>query len=1001
MMLPPTARRLSAPVILLGVTLGGCTVPATDPARISEETRTLDTYPFSDPNPIPILASDRRLYPYHNFQGYSATSEPQEWKVVKMENDLIEVFILPEVGGKVWGAVVKETGHEFIYRNEVMKFRDISLRGPWTSGGIEFNFGVIGHTPATATPVDYTLRENDDGSVSTFVGAMDLPSRTHWRVEIRLPPDRAYFETHALWYNPTPLEQPYYNWMTAAAFAQDDLEIYVPGGSYLEHSGRERPWPVDELGRFLPLYRNNAFDGNKSYHVVGELNDFFGGYYHDEGYGWGHWARYEDMPGQKMWLWALSRAGGIWEDLLTDTDGQYVEFQAGRLFVQYQPGDHRNPVTQAAFDPVSASRWTETWFPLEGTGGMTDASREGAMHVEREGSSVRVVVNAFGDVDGTLQVWSGDDEVAAEAVHLAALQPLEATFEVAADMPFRVALPELDLDYNSDPSGRMLDRPFEVDPDAWRSIPEADRLVFEARELAKGRRYPDARALYEETIALEPWNRGALLGLGALALRSARYDAGLEYARRTLQLDTYDAEANFLAGNLYRALGMQADARDAFGWAARSVAFRAAAYVQLAEIMAGAAEWDEVERYAGLAIESDRYSVPAWQLLLVVGRRTGDLAGAERAGTELLEIDPLHHFVFAERYLAQPTNGSRDALIASMRSEYPEQSLLELAVGYANLGLADDALALLELADEVDGGPLSTAWRAFLQNDASALGAPSGNDLAFVFPFRTEMLPVLRWATDQSGHWSWRYLLGLNLWALDRDEEAAAILAALGDEPDYGAVYAARAYLLQHAQGRDPGADLARAAEIDPADRILRVALIRHTQDAGAWDEAVELSDQAREDFPGDFNLGLLHVRGLLSVNRPAEAIEVLAATHVLPSENARESHRLYELAHMAAALDEVEAGRTASAREHLEAALLWPESLGQGRPYEPDERLVRYLQGVVEEVEGDGAAARLAYEAAGVGWGDAGALVTAGAGLFTELEERIVSRAGALLTRE
>ncbi|MYK67108.1 MAG: DUF5107 domain-containing protein, partial [Gemmatimonadetes bacterium] len=73
-------------------------------ARISEETRVIDTYPFSEPDPIPILVSDARLYPYHAFRGYSATSEPREWKVVKLENDLIEVFVLPEAGGKVWGA---------------------------------------------------------------------------------------------------------------------------------------------------------------------------------------------------------------------------------------------------------------------------------------------------------------------------------------------------------------------------------------------------------------------------------------------------------------------------------------------------------------------------------------------------------------------------------------------------------------------------------------------------------------------------------------------------------------------------------------------------------------------------------------------------------------------------------------------------------------------------------------------------------------------------------
>ncbi|MYI22608.1 MAG: DUF5107 domain-containing protein, partial [Gammaproteobacteria bacterium] len=670
-------------------------------ARISEEVRVLDTYPFSDPNPVPVLATDRRLYPYHTFEGYAATPEPREWRVVRMENDLIEVFVLPEVGGKVWGAVVKATGHEFIYRNEVMKFRDIALRGPWTSGGIEFNFGVIGHTPATATPVDYDLRENADGSVSAIVGAMDLPSRTPWRVEIRLPPDRAAFETRVLWYNPTPLEQPYYNWMTAAAFAQDDLELFVPGNAYLEHSGRVRPWPADEDGRFLPLYRNNAFGGSKSYHVVGALNDFFGGYYHDDGYGWGHWAPHEEMPGRKMWLWALSREGGIWEDLLTDTDGQYVEFQAGRLHVQYQPGADRNPVSQAGFEPLSASRWTEAWFPLEGTGGLTDASPHGAMHVEQEDGRLRVVVQAFGTSADTVKAWSGGEQVAARPVALEPLEPVVVEFDVDPDGPWRVSLPGLGLEGCSNPGeagfggicgldgDRALSRPFATNAEAWDALPEADRLVFEARELARGRRYPEARALYDQALAAEPWNREALLGLGALALRSARYEEGLVHARRALELDTYDPEANFLAGNLYRALGRRADALDSFGWAARSVAFRAAARVRLAELALDGGDLAEARRHAALALEHDQGSIPAREVLAIASRLAGDGIGAARVLAELLELDPLNHFFLAERYLAarddrygESADGAAARLAASMRSEYPGQTLLELAVGY-------------------------------------------------------------------------------------------------------------------------------------------------------------------------------------------------------------------------------------------------------------------------------------------------------------------------------
>ncbi|MCJ7628101.1 MAG: DUF5107 domain-containing protein, partial [Longimicrobiales bacterium] len=933
-----------AAALLAPAPADGQTAELARTARISEETRVLDTYPFSEPNPVPILIRDPRLYPYHSFEGYSVTSRPQEWKVVKLENEYIELFVLPEVGGKVWGAVVKETGHEFIYRNEVMKFRNIALRGPWTSGGIEFNFGVIGHTPSTASPVDYTLKENPDGSVSCWVGSMDLPSRTHWRVEIRLPADRAYFETNVLWYNPTPLEQPYYNWMTAAAFARDDLEISMPGNAYLQHSGQVERWPSDEEGRFLHVYANNTFEGHKSYHVVGELNDFFGGYYHDEGYGFGHWARHEDMPGQKLWLWALSREGGVWEELLTDTDGQYVEFQAGRLFVQYSPGAAVNPITQAGFDPMSASRWTESWFPLEGIGGLTDASREGAMFVTEEGGRLTIRANAFRNIQDTLKVWSGGDLVDVRSVTLRALQPYEINVDITAGQPFRVQLPGLELDYESDPEGRLLDRPFVTDGEALPNIPEADRMVFQARELMKGRRYAESRNLFEAALDEEPWNREALLGLAELAYRGGLYANALDRVNRTLQLDAYDAKANFLAGTIYRALGQRADARDAFGWAARSTAYRAAAYAQLAEIMIGEGEFQEAARYARLAIDFDRHSVPGWQALAVIGRKTGDVGMAREANGELLALDPLHHFVKAEVYLGS-AGGAGDpataALVQGLGGEYPDQTLLELAVGYGSLGLRDDAVALLELAGgEGDGSgtriplsPMIEVWQAWLTQNPSLLA--NAVDPAFAFPYRRESLRVLEWATQNSDDWVWRYLLALNLWAVDRDEEAASLLKELDQAPDFGPMYVARAYLLSQARGENPGSDLRRAVELSPQNRLLHIHLIRHYQDQDQWDSALQAIEAARDRFPDDFNLDLLQARTLLNVGRALEGARILEATHVLPSENSRESHRLWEQTYTMLAIEAFEDHRYKEAIEDLMAALEWPESLGQGRPYE------------------------------------------------------------------
>ncbi len=793
---------------------------------------------------------------------------------------------------------------------------------------------------------------------------MDLPSRTHWRVEIRLPADRAYFETNVLWYNPTQLEQPYYNWMTAAAFARDDLEMSIPGDASLAHSGASRAWPVDSSGRYLPAYANNRFAGHKSYHVVGELNDFFGGYYHDDDYGFGHWSRYEEMPGQKLWLWALSREGGVWEEFLTDTDGQYVEFQAGRLFVQYAPGADVNPISQVGFSPGAADRWSETWFPLEGIGGLTDASRDGAMHVSREEGTLRVSVNAFGNVTDTLRVSSGDRVLASLPIVFSALEPVERVVDLEGETTFRVELPVLGLDYMSDPRARALARPFATDLSASAQIPDADRWVVEGLELVKGRRYRDAREKFQSALAQEPWHRDALLGLADLQYRRGLYESGLAHVTHVLQLDAYDAAANFVAGNLYRVLDRETDAREAYGWAARSMAYRSVAYVQLAELMLVGGDLLEATRYAWLALDYDRYNIPARQVLAMVGRRGGDAALASSMREQLLELDPLHHFVAAEVYLAAPDAASANSVTASLRSEYPDQTILELAVDYVRRAASDDARALLRLGAgaRVTANPLLGAWLAWLDDDPTQLA--QGADLQFVFPFRRETIAVLEWAVQHDDHWSWSYLLALNLWARDRADEAASLLEAVDEAAEFAPLYVSRAHLLEQVRQWDPEADLRRAVQLDGANRTIRIHLVRYLEGQRRWEDALAESGAGRALFPNDFNLDLLQVRSLIQLGRPREAIDILNATNVLPSENARDSHRLYEQAHALAALEAMERGAYDEARRNLRAALEWPEHLGQGRPYNPEERLVQYLLGHVEQRLGERDRARAAFEA-------------------------------------
>ena len=83
-------------------------------AQISEKQIPLVTYPFSDPDPIP---NPGKFYPYPRFEGYSDKGSEHKWKMVEMENDFIKLWVTPEIGGKIWGAVEKATGKEFIYYN--------------------------------------------------------------------------------------------------------------------------------------------------------------------------------------------------------------------------------------------------------------------------------------------------------------------------------------------------------------------------------------------------------------------------------------------------------------------------------------------------------------------------------------------------------------------------------------------------------------------------------------------------------------------------------------------------------------------------------------------------------------------------------------------------------------------------------------------------------------------------------------------------------------------
>jgi hypothetical protein len=923
---------------------GAARAPSAHTARVREYRQSFPTYPFSDPNPIPVVG---RIYPYFRFDGFTDRAETREWKVVELENDYIRVLILPEIGGKIWAAIEKKSGRSFIYYNHVVKFRDIAMRGPWTSGGIEANYGIIGHTPNVATPVDYTTRRNADGSVSCITGALDLLTGTTWRLETRLATDRAYFTTSSTWYNGSALEEPYYTWMTAGIPTKGNLQYVFPGTSQLGHEGEHGDWPVNRaLGRDVSWYEQNDFGGPKSYHVFGGEGDFFGAFWHDLDFGMARVAPRDEKPGQKIWIWGLARQGMIWEQLLTDHDGQYSELQSGRLFNQSAEGSTFTPFKHRGFAPHLTDRWTERWMPVAGTKGFVVASAAGALNVTNDGARIIVALSPVEPIDDSLVVTSGSRRLYARRVTRAPLQPWADTIAApgVATSSLVVRLGHGRLDWRGDPGSTALDRPLDTPPAFdWKS---AYGLYLQGKELMRQREYDRAVAFLDSSLAREPYFVPSLAGRAAIALRSMQYALALRLTKTALSVDTYDGAANYYYGLASLASGRTTDAIDGLEIASQSAEYRQAAWTELAKIWLLKGDEPRALSYARKALAVDTGNVDALGVLVVVARRQGAVHELSARIAALETADPLSQLARFERLLLQGAPDAGRRLLDGVRSEMPEQALFQLASWYQRVGERSAARRVLEgIGDQ----PEALYWRASLSDSSGATAALVARATSLsprmVFPFRAEVIEALERAVRASDDWRPRYYLSLGYWGTGRAPQAAALFEALGESPDYAPFYAARSALPGRAL-RDQITDLARAAALDPGEWRFGKLLAERRIEAGDTAGAVATANAYYSRHPASYILGLTLVRAYETAQRYQEADALLATLHVLPYEGAAEGHALYREAKLMLAVDAMRDRRWDAARTCIAAAREWPERLGAGRPHDADvdERLEDWL---------------------------------------------------------
>ena len=860
----------------------------------------MTTYPFGDPDPV---ARTGKIYPYWRFQQFSVEPVQQSWQMVVLENPYLRVKIFPQIGGKVWSIYDKTAGRELVYDNDVVKFREIALRGPWTSGGIEFNYGVIGHAPSCATPVDWSTEYKADGSVSCYIGVLEMTSRSRWTIEVNLPKDAAYCRTRSIWYNLSGEWQPYYSWANSAVETSDDFVLVYPADNAIGHMGEIETYPVNEQGADISILSNQAYGQDKSYHMIGSHKSFFGAYYPSDDWASMHWSLRDEKLGRKYFTWAQSDQGNIWVDLLTDNRPQYVEMQSGRLYNQNEVGCcNDTPYRQILFSPYGTDEWSDYWMPAQGIGIADNVTLDAAVSV-KDGN---VAIYPLKPLNETLTVTDAAGKVLSSSN--VALKP-SSPFSLKVDGVPAVIKVGRRIIWQAD--DEKVDRP-QTRVEGFDSQ-SAGGLTMLAHDLMGLRMFADAEKTVDAALAKDALFVDALCLKAALLGHRMAYAEAYEYSDKALSIDQYNAEAGYFGGLAAAALGKDFDAMDRLEVAAIvDGPLRSACYTELARIRLNRGDREIAEDYARKALYSNGRNITALMLLCCMDAVSED---------EIARIDPLSHFPAAVKFL----EGKIDAagLAATFHEELPWEDYMEIALFYHSIGLDAQASKILAAADQ---NVLTALWRAYLDDDASAVAPALAQPMDFAFPFRPESARMLEWANENGAGWQGRYLLALLKDHYGYKEEAGALMA--GDDAAYAPFYAYRYSLSKD------NADLRKAFALEPSVRYRRLLAV-DLNSRGGYAEAVSLLKGYYAAHPDNFQVGDALMDAYIGLGKFKDAEKIIDSITYLPFEGMRGSHNKYRHIKLHLAAAACDKGRYKEALSLVDEALLWPARLGAGKPYD------------------------------------------------------------------
>jgi tetratricopeptide (TPR) repeat protein len=351
--------------------------------KVWEQPIVIPTWEIGPPelNPTFAWSSPRRpVYPYPYKEILTNNKTDKTYTACWLENEYVKVLVTPEIGGKLYGAKDKTNDYNFFYWQPTVKPALIGMTGAWTSGGIEWNF-PHGHRPSGFSPISYRLTENADSSKTVWIGETEWVNRMRWVVGMTLYPGRSVIEAKVLLVNPTPLRHSYYLWATTATNTNENYQVIYPTRLMTDHGKYEYfHFPVHD-GVDISWWKNVP---NASSFFAVELGEFFGGYDNGKQAGTIITGNKYIAIGKKFWTWGTSPFGRMWDWILSDGEGPYIEPQAG-AYSDNQPDNHW-------LEPGEVKSFSFFFYPIHDIGGYKQANIHGALNLDFVKNTIKIGV---------------------------------------------------------------------------------------------------------------------------------------------------------------------------------------------------------------------------------------------------------------------------------------------------------------------------------------------------------------------------------------------------------------------------------------------------------------------------------------------------------------------------------------------------------------------------------------------------------------------------------